>query len=459
MTSVLIKVLDDTKGKVQMSIRTMIRKYENTYKIAATILMVALTYGRCYAGNTLVDPNDTWIIDPPLYVDKYYLPNDADLDSCIYQAAYAWNFHCSFELQQGPLSHITVMWGNTDGALAKTRLIGYVDDGANVIERAEIWLDQTRYDSGYNLSHDGPTSDGGYYLVRIMMHEFGHCALLNHSNTSGTAMIQGESATFRNTLASEDISRVKAKWGGSSDPSDCDDANKIALVNGYMPDAGLVNLRYVGNVGFKNRLLGESYTRIFHKRIGEILGAFQSNQDIMRRLNRVSEDLARDLHLSLASGNGYEFLLSSSRIRAIDELLEVLSQEVTFDTELERFRDLLRASEGRSFWSLFEEDAFVRVTDVPTEPYLNQNAPNPFNPSTVIRFGLPKDGYVLLRIYSTEGQLIRTLLSDNVTSGSRELVWDGKDDAGESAASGVYIAILSVPSLSFERSIKMVLIH
>ena len=77
----------------------------------------------------------------------------------------------------------------------------------------------------------------------------------------------------------------------------------------------------------------------------------------------------------------------------------------------------------------------------------------------MIRFGLPKDGNVLLRIYSTEGQLIRTLLSENVTSGSRELVWDGKDDAGKSAASGVYIAVLSVPSLSFEQSIKMLLMH
>lgn len=291
------------------------------------------------------------------------------------------------------------------------------------------------------------------------MHEFGHCALLNHSYTSGTAMIQGESATFRNTLASEDISRVKAKWGGSSDPPDCDDANKIALVNGYIPDAGLLNLRYVGNVGFNNRLLGASYTRLFRTHTGEILDASKSNPEIMRRLNQVSEDLARDLNLSVASGNGYEFPLSASRIRAIDELLELLSREVTFDTELERFRDLLKASEGRSFWSLFEEDALLRFADVPDEPFLNQNAPNPFNPSTMIRFGLPKDGHVLLRIYSTEGQLIRTLLSENVTSGSRELVWDGKDDAGKSAASGVYIAVLSVPSLSFEQSIKMLLMH
>ena len=264
-----------------------------------------------------------------------------------------------------------------------TELIGYEENGATVVTEAYIYLSESKYKYGtYNLSHDGPTSDGGYYLVRIMMHEFGHCALLNHSYTSGTAMIQGESATFRNTLASEDISRVKAKWGGSSDPPDCDDANKIALVNGYMPDAGLLNLHYVGNVGFKNRLLGATYTRVFHTHIGAMLDASKSNPEIMRRLNQVSEDLARDLNSSVASGNGYEFPLSASRIRAIDELLDLLSREVTFDTELERFRDLLKASEGRSFWSLFEEDALLRFADVPDKPFLNQNAPNPFNPST-----------------------------------------------------------------------------
>ena len=442
-----------------MFVDGFIRRHGIVNRTAFAIIVIGLIIGRLHAGQTDIGDNDSWAFSPPFYVVKYGLPNDAELDSCIYQGAYAWNFHCSFELQPGPPYHITVLWGSTGNALAKTVLTGYEENGATVVEEGHIFLDYSRYLEDYNLSHDGPTSDGGYYLVRIMMHEFGHCALLNHSNTSGTAMIQGESATFRNTLHSEDISRLRAKWGGSSGPSDCDDANKIALVNGYMPDAGLVNLRYVGNVGFKNRLLGESYTRIFHKRIGEILGAFQSNPEIMRRLNRVSEDLARDLHFSLASGNGYEFLLSSSRIQAIDELLEILSHEVPFDTELERFRDLLRASEGRSFWSLFEEDAFVRVADVPDEPFLNQNAPNPFNPSTVIRFGLPKDGYVLLRIYSTEGQLIRTLLSENVISGTRELVWDGKDDAGESAASGVYVAVLSVPSLSFDQSIKMLLMH
>jgi predicted outer membrane repeat protein len=76
------------------------------------------------------------------------------------------------------------------------------------------------------------------------------------------------------------------------------------------------------------------------------------------------------------------------------------------------------------------------------KPYrfeLAQNAPNPFNPSTTIRFNLPERGNVLLAIYSVTGQHIQTLVREMRDAGRHSVVWDGTDASGRNVASGVYL--------------------
>jgi len=70
---------------------------------------------------------------------------------------------------------------------------------------------------------------------------------------------------------------------------------------------------------------------------------------------------------------------------------------------------------------------------------LHQNAPNPANPATSIRFSLSRDGPVSLTIYDLQGRHVRTLLENASPSGSYEVIWDGADDLGRSVASGVYL--------------------
>jgi len=67
-----------------------------------------------------------------------------------------------------------------------------------------------------------------------------------------------------------------------------------------------------------------------------------------------------------------------------------------------------------------------------------QNAPNPFNPLTTIKFDLPRAGHVDLRVYDVLGRLVRTLLDENRAAASHAVVWDGTDDGGHRLASGVY---------------------
>jgi len=82
--------------------------------------------------------------------------------------------------------------------------------------------------------------------------------------------------------------------------------------------------------------------------------------------------------------------------------------------------------------------------------------PNPFNPSTTIRFKLSSSINVKLEIYNQRGQLVRRLVNEKVQAGEHSISWDGKDDAHLSVSSGLYYAKLSYQNKSTSK--KMVLI-
>ena len=78
------------------------------------------------------------------------------------------------------------------------------------------------------------------------------------------------------------------------------------------------------------------------------------------------------------------------------------------------------------------------VKVIPDEFVLHQNFPNPFNPSTEIRFDLPEASVVNLTIFNIMGQKIRTLSNTELTPGYHTLVWDGTSDNGSQVATGMY---------------------
>ena len=98
------------------------------------------------------------------------------------------------------------------------------------------------------------------------------------------------------------------------------------------------------------------------------------------------------------------------------------------------------------------------VTDVPfPRTFAVSNRPNPFNPSTTISFTLPVSGRATLTVYDITGRKMRELLSGSLSTGSHSVQWDGKDEHGAPAASGVYLARLSVGK--FAATGKMLLVR
>lgn len=75
---------------------------------------------------------------------------------------------------------------------------------------------------------------------------------------------------------------------------------------------------------------------------------------------------------------------------------------------------------------------------IPTEFALNQNFPNPFNPSTEIAFSVPKQTAVKVVIYGLSGEVVATLVNQTMSAGNYRVTWNGRRDDGRSVASGVY---------------------
>lgn len=67
-------------------------------------------------------------------------------------------------------------------------------------------------------------------------------------------------------------------------------------------------------------------------------------------------------------------------------------------------------------------------------------APNPFNPGCTLRFALAAAGPITVRVFDPRGRLVRTLLAEARGPGWHDVRWDGLDDVGRPAASGVYLA-------------------
>jgi hypothetical protein len=88
--------------------------------------------------------------------------------------------------------------------------------------------------------------------------------------------------------------------------------------------------------------------------------------------------------------------------------------------------------------------------------HLFQNQPNPFSPETSIAFDLPKAGPVELVIYGVNGRRIRGLVKDTREAGRHTASWDGRDDAGEKAGSGIYFYQLTAAGVAESR--RMILL-
>lgn len=98
-----------------------------------------------------------------------------------------------------------------------------------------------------------------------------------------------------------------------------------------------------------------------------------------------------------------------------------------------------------------------RLHIVPNTISLFSNYPNPFNPETVIQFALPESEYITLKIFSTTGEEVATLIDKYVEKGYFNVKWDGNDQSGNLVSSGLYFYVLRSANKQITR--KMLLLR
>jgi hypothetical protein len=87
---------------------------------------------------------------------------------------------------------------------------------------------------------------------------------------------------------------------------------------------------------------------------------------------------------------------------------------------------------------------------------LENNYPNPFNPSTTIGYTLHKNTPVMIEVYNIKGQKVRTLVNEHLLAGNHTVTWNGKDQNEKEVSSGIYFYRMTTPE--FTQTKKMMLI-
>jgi len=94
---------------------------------------------------------------------------------------------------------------------------------------------------------------------------------------------------------------------------------------------------------------------------------------------------------------------------------------------------------------------------LPVEYALHQNCPNPFNASTSIRYQIPQEVGVSLKIFDVLGQEVIVLADEHQSAGMYEIIWDGRDEDGQAVASGIYFCRMQAGE--YTETVKMVLLR
>ena len=157
--------------------------------------------------------------------------------------------------------------------------------------------------------------------------------------------------------------------------------------------------------------------------------------------------------------------------RSTDENFEsdVMSQYITQPTYTDDDLDYnvmyyYRVSGFIGYWSGWSNVVSVMIETVSTDEEnglpkafaVHQNFPNPFNPTTTLRYDLPEDGMVNVTIYDMMGRIVNHLVNGHQSAGYKTTEWNGTNSMGEPVSAGMYL--YQINAGQFQQTKKMILL-
>jgi hypothetical protein len=158
----------------------------------------------------------------------------------------------------------------------------------------------------------------------------------------------------------------------------------------------------------------------------------------------------------LPDWNGVPLTISNGETKAdsqsfslVDSILNMDSCEVAVFVQSDQTKEILQG-----VWSNLQGFSGTEgntAGEVPETYYLSAPAPSPFARTTQVRFGLPREAEVSLKVYNLMGQEVETLVSGHQKAGWQTVSWDARDKIGRPLPGGVYFLRLEAQGRSLTR--------
>ncbi len=327
--------------------------------------------------------------------------------------------------------------------------------------------------AGYTSSELATFSGGNFQAVDLALHEMGHSLgdLADEYDYGGYAVYSGPEPVERNvsTLDADAMSLLGAKWApwlgdpglGFGELVDTYEGAYYSQYGIYRPTA-TSKMRALGqpfNLPSLEGLILQFYSIVDPIDAHTPTGSVLAGTEVMWVDPVDPVDHPLDIQW---------FLDGDPIVGAVGDVLDLgvlglttgphdLQVTVTDNTELVR-DETARASlmTQTVAWSI-EVDYLSAVTGDPTGAALTllDNVPNPFNPSTTVRFTLPAPGRVRAAVYDTRGRLVARLADEALDAGVFSYDWHGTDTFGRALPSGTYFCRLTTPSTTLIRKMSL----
>jgi hypothetical protein len=224
-------------------------------------------------------------------------------------------------------------------------------------------------------------------------------------------------------------------------------AMDIPLTFGKPGDGvNLVNVAYADRVSY----FDEKITNIDNEKKTLVMGLISMAYDPSKPDLEVGSGPIAYLTFDVTDPTVESFTIATTRMTNPSHRLMLVWHETATDGNLQvKYNDNLD-------FSISVPVSTAGAAPIPVSYALDQNYPNPFNAGTVISFSLPERGKVNVSVYNVLGQTVRVLANEDMEAGIRSVNWDGRDDNGAPAASGVYFYRISANN--FHDTKKMTLL-
>ncbi|MBI9032431.1 T9SS type A sorting domain-containing protein [bacterium] len=161
----------------------------------------------------------------------------------------------------------------------------------------------------------------------------------------------------------------------------------------------------------------------------ECIGGAKTQGEATVMVKAFMEDVPEDSEISIIAFTGAK---TSKKVKHLAEYNSNLQVWNNTDNIIKDSRIYYHVSLTKDNTSIIE-----------TNQIITTNYPNPFNPETTIEFNNPVQGQVSVNIYNLKGQLVKSLLQDNLNQGVHKVIWRGNDSNDQQVASGVYFYKIS----------------